>query len=159
LLAAQIALAKGLEVHVAGARPSSLELARKLGVNHVHRLGEIAASSDRFDAVIDATSLDSSPALSVRLVQPGGRVVFIGISSTPSPIDSRDLLLKDVTAVGILSASPGLAGTIELFASGAVNPEALVSEVIGLDDVASRLEGKRAAHAGVGPKVHVDPRR
>jgi len=67
-------------------------------------------------------------------------------------------VLADVTAVGILSASPGLERAIELFASGAVNPEPLVSELIGLEQVTSRLEGRRGENAGPGPKVHVDPR-
>jgi hypothetical protein len=86
-------------------------------------------------------------------------VVFIGLSGTPSLIDTRDLALKDVTAVGILSASPGLAGAIELFASGAVVPDPLVAEVVGLSDVGDRLEGRRGSSAGPGPKVHVDPRQ
>ena len=98
------------------------------------------------------------PALSVRLAKPAGRVVYIGLSSTPSLVDSREIVLKDLTAVGILSASPGLAGTIESFAGGAVVPDALVSEVVALDEVPDRLEGRRGADAGPGPKVHVDPR-
>jgi 2-desacetyl-2-hydroxyethyl bacteriochlorophyllide A dehydrogenase len=155
LLAAQFALARGLDVHVAGERPSSLELARTLGVEHTHALDGVAGS---FGAVIDATSSVTAPALATRLVDPAGRVVFIGLSGTPSLIDTRDLALKDVTAVGILSASPGLAGAIELFASGAVVPDALVAEVVGLADVAERLEGRRGPTAGPGPKVHVDPR-
>jgi 2-desacetyl-2-hydroxyethyl bacteriochlorophyllide A dehydrogenase len=155
LLAARFALARGLDVHVAGDRPSSLELARSLGVEHTHALDEVAGS---FGAVIDATSSVTAPALATRLVDPAGRVVFIGLSGTPSLIDTRDLALKDVTAVGILSASPGLAGAIELFASGAVVPDALVAEVIALADVAERLEGRRGSSAGPGPKVHVDPR-
>ena len=94
------------------------------------------------------------PALAVKLVSPAGRVVLIGVSSAPSLIDTRALVLADVTAIGILSASPGLAGTIELFASGAVNPEPLVSEVIGLEQVTSRLEGR---HGETAPRL-VDPR-
>lgn len=160
LLAAQFALAEGAEVHLAGVRPRSLDLARELGVPHVTTVDEVAAAGDdRFDAVIDGTSVDTSPALAVRLVKPAGRVVLIGLSSTPSAVDTRMIALKDVTAVGILSASPGLAGAIEGFASGAVVPDALVSEVIGLDEVPSRLDGMRGPDAGPGPKVHVDPRR
>ncbi|MGA2528313.1 MAG: alcohol dehydrogenase catalytic domain-containing protein [Acidimicrobiales bacterium] len=159
LLAAQIALARGLDVHVAGRRASSLELARQLGVRHTHQISEVARGSGRhFDAVIDASSIEAIPSLAVELVESAGRVVFIGLSSTPSLVDTRLLALRDVTAVGVLSASPGLIGAIELFASGAVNPEPLVSEVIGLDEVASRLEGKRGETSGIGPKVHVDPR-
>ena len=85
-------------------------------------------------------------------------MVYIGLSSTPSLVDSRDIALKDITAVGILSASPGLAGAIASFASGAVVPDPIVSEVVRLEDVPARLEGRRGTGAGPGPKVHVDPR-
>ena len=159
LLAAQFALAAGAEVHVGGVREGSLALARSLGVPHTWQFADLADStSDRFDAVIEATSNERMPALSVRLAKPAGRVVYIGLSSTPSLVDSRDIALKDITAVGILSASPGLAGAIEHFADGSVVPDAIVSEVVALEDVPARLEGQRGAGAGPGPKVHVDPR-
>jgi hypothetical protein len=44
------------------------------------------------------------------------------------------------------------------FARGAVQPDGIVSEVVSLEDVPSRLEGIRGANAGPGPKVQVDPR-
>ncbi len=156
LLAAQFAIARGIDVHVAGDRATSLELARTLGVQHTHNLADVPPGA--YAAVIDATSSVDAPARAVELVDRAGRVVFIGLSGTPSLVDTRDIALKDVTAVGILSASPGLAGAIEQFASGAVVPDSLVAEVVGLDDVAQRLEGNRGPDAGVGPKVHVDPR-
>jgi threonine dehydrogenase-like Zn-dependent dehydrogenase len=158
LLAALFLDAKGVDVHLAGKRAGSLQLGRELGISNTHDIDEIAISDERFDAVIDATSSDTSPAIAARLVDPGGRIVLIGLSGTPSIVDTRDLVLGDITTVGILSASPGLAGAIEAFASGAVDPDSIVGEVIGLADVASRLEGKRGAAAGLGPKVHVDPR-
>jgi len=159
LLTAQFAMAAGAEVHVGGVREGSLALARELGVPHTWQLDELAAAEDsRFDSVIDCSSIAGMPALAVRLAKPAGRVVYIGLSSAPSLVDTRDIALKDVTAVGILSASPGLAGAIESFASGAVVPDAIVSEVVALEDVPSRLEGKRDPDAGPGPKVHVDPR-
>lgn len=158
LLAALFARAEGAEVHIAGVREGSLELARSLGVHSTLRLDEIGERENEYDSVIEATSVETMPSLAVRLAKPAGRVVYIGLSSTPSLVDSRHIALKDITAVGILSASPGLAGAIQSFAAGAVTPDALVSEVIPLDDVPSRLEGRRGATAGPGPKVHVDPR-
>ncbi|MET0735347.1 MAG: alcohol dehydrogenase catalytic domain-containing protein [Microbacterium sp.] len=159
LLAAQFALAEGAEVHVGGVREGSLALARSLGVPHTVQLDELAESEpDRFDAVIEATSIEAMPALAVRLAKPAGRVVYIGLSSTPSLVDTREIALKDITAVGILSASPGLAGAIEHFADGSVVPDSIVSEVVALEDVPARLEGHRGPDAGPGPKVHVDPR-
>ncbi|CAN5211937.1 alcohol dehydrogenase catalytic domain-containing protein [soil metagenome] len=159
LLAAQFAVAAGFDVHVAGVRPKSLELARELGVPQTTQIDALhKAPDDRFDAVIDCTSSDVSPALAVRLVKPAGRVVFIGLSLTPSLIDTRTVALKDVTAVGILSGSSGLDGAIALFADGSVRPDAIVSEVVRLEDVPARLDGLRGTDAGPGPKVHVDPR-
>jgi threonine dehydrogenase-like Zn-dependent dehydrogenase len=91
-------------------------------------------------------------------VQPAGRVVYIGISGDPSTIDTRTLLLKDVTAVGVLSASPALEDTIAAYAGGAVDPRPLVAATVGLDRVGAVLAGERIEGAGPGPKTHVDPR-
>jgi threonine dehydrogenase-like Zn-dependent dehydrogenase len=113
LLAAQFLLANGVDVHLAGKRAGSLQLARELGVSTTYDLDDIAMSEERFDAVIDATSSDTSPAIAAGLVDPAGRIVLIGLSGTPSLMDTRDLVLADITTVGILSASPGLAGAIE----------------------------------------------
>jgi 2-desacetyl-2-hydroxyethyl bacteriochlorophyllide A dehydrogenase len=156
LLAAQFALSRGADVTVAGTRADSLELARSLGVANTVNLGDLGDES--FGAVIDATSSMTAPAAALRRVDPSGRIVFIGLSGTPSVVDTRQIALKDVTAVGILSASPGLAGAIAAFADGTVVPDSLVAEVVGLDEVADRLEGRRGAAASSGPKVHVDPR-
>ena len=158
LLAALFALAEGVEVHVAGDREGALGLARELGVHATSTIDELGTADSRFDAVLECTSTASSPALAVRLVRPAGRVAWIGLSPAPSLLDTREAVLKDVTMVGILSGSPGLAGAIEGYASGAVRPDPIVSEVIGLEDVPSRLDGVRGADAGPGPKVHADPR-
>jgi hypothetical protein len=69
------------------------------------------------------------------------------------------MTLKDVTAVGILSASPALAETISIYASGNVDPRPLIGATIGLEGVGDVLNGKRPATAGPGPKIHVDPTR
>jgi threonine dehydrogenase-like Zn-dependent dehydrogenase len=85
--------------------------------------------------------------------------VYVGLAASPSLVDTRTMVLKDVTAVGILSASPGLAGTIERYASGSVDPRPLVSATVGLAEVAEVLAGRRPPGAGPGPKVLVDPGR
>jgi hypothetical protein len=85
-------------------------------------------------------------------------VVYVGLAVTPSSIDTRTLVWTDVTAVGILSASPGLDGTIEHYASGLVEPRPLVAATVRLEDVGDVLRGSRPAGAGPGPKIHVDPR-
>jgi threonine dehydrogenase-like Zn-dependent dehydrogenase len=158
LLAGQFALARGAIVHIVGDRENALAIARNLGMQFTYNFKEIISSKLGFDSVIDATSLPTSPNLAIKLVRPSGRVVLIGISSSPSVIDTREIVFKDVALTGILSGSPGLKGAIEIFASKKVIPDSIVSEVIGLEAVSSRLLGNRGDNAGPGPKVHVDPR-
>ncbi|SDT22852.1 zinc-binding dehydrogenase [Jiangella sp. DSM 45060] len=154
LMAAMFARADGAEVHLMGRTEASLEFARSLGFEHAWTEDELPDLP--FDAVVDATNAAHLPARAVELVEPGGRVVYIGLSATPSRLDTRQLVLADVTAAGILSASPGLAATIEAYASGAVDPRPLVGATVGLSDVAAVLAG--TLPTGPAPKVHVDPR-
>jgi threonine dehydrogenase-like Zn-dependent dehydrogenase len=156
LLVALFAQAQGAEVHLMGRSERSLSFARSLGFDGVWT--EDALPELAWDAVIDASNAPALPAKALDLVEPGKRVVYVGLAGSPSLIDTRTQTLKDVTSVGILSASPGLAGTIELYASGAVDPRTLVAATVGLDAVAAVLAGERPGGAGLGPKVHVDPR-
>lgn len=157
LLVAQIAAARGADVHLLGHREETLGFARDLGCGHAWTRESLPAL--RWDAVVDASNAVALPALAADLVEPGRRVVYIGIAGKRSLLDTRTLVFKDVTAVGILSGSPGLAGTIDLYASGAVDPRPLVAATIGLDGVADVLRGQRHPGWSDAPKVHVDPRR
>ena len=158
LLVAQVARAEGAEVHLLGRDDGFRELAASLGFERLWT----RATLDRdlaFDAVVDASNDTGLPALAVELVEPGGRVVLVGLSGTASLLDSRSVVLKDVTVAGVLSASGGLEGAADLYASGRVDPRPLVAATVGLAEVADVLAGTRPPDAGPGPKVHVDPRR
>ena len=157
LLAAQFAAADGAEVHVMGRSERSLAFARGLGLAGVWAADELPELV--FDAVIEASNDPALPALALDLVEPGGRVVYIGLAGVPSPVDTRTIALKDVTVVGILSGSPGLVGAIERYGSGSVDPRPLVAATVGLEEVGAILAGSRPAGAGPGPKFQVDPRR
>ena len=154
LLAAAFAAAAGAEVHLVTRRAASRSLASRFGVTAAWTREEIPDGP--FHATIDATSDPEIPAEMIRRVEPGGRVVCIGLAGSPSLVDTRDLALRDITVIGLLSGSPGLAPAIGGYASGAVDPRPLVATTIGLDEVAAVL---RAAPSDVAaPKVHVDPR-
>ena len=157
LLTAQLAAYMGAYVHVIGRNPQTLSLAKQLGASATSQ--DFEEVDGGFDAVIDCTFGKDVPSKAVKYVELGGRVVYIGISGVPSLIDTRDLVLKDVTAVGILSASPGLEGTIDIYGSGKVDPTPIVAATVGLKDTSDVLAGKRPTNAGVGPKIHIDPRK
>jgi 2-desacetyl-2-hydroxyethyl bacteriochlorophyllide A dehydrogenase len=147
--------ATGAEVHLMGRSSRRLDFVRGLGFANAWT--EATLPQLPFDAIVDASNAQHLPALAVELVEPAGQVVYVGLAGSPSQIDSRDLVLKDVTAVGILSASPGLAQTIDAYASGAVDPRPLVAATVGLEQVGAVLAGESVAGAGNGPKIHVDP--
>jgi threonine dehydrogenase-like Zn-dependent dehydrogenase len=153
LLVGLIAAARGAEVHLLGLPGPGLEFARSLAFARVWSARTLPRLP--FAAVVDASTAPELPALALDLVEPGGRVVYIGIAGSPSRVDARMIALKDVTAVGVLSASGGLAETIDLYASGAVDPRPLVAATVGLDEAADVLAGSRRAGP---PKVHIDPR-
>jgi threonine dehydrogenase-like Zn-dependent dehydrogenase len=155
LLAAMFARAAGAEVHLMGRSEKSLGFARSIGFEHVWT--EDNLPSLPFDAVIDASNAAHLPALALDLVEPAGRVVYIGLAGSESHIDTRTLALKDVTAVGVLSGSPGLDATIAAYASGAVDPRPLVAATVSLEQVSAVLAGDRSEAIGPGPKIHVDP--
>ena len=155
LLCALIAESRGIEVHLVGVEEKSLTFARQFGFAGVHHIDAIPQIP--IHSVIDATYNNEIPALALELLEPGRTVVYIGIAGIPSMIDSRTLVLKDLTAVGILSASPGLAGAIELLSSGAIDPRPLIASVVTLEESDLVLAGKRPGAVGDGPKIHIKP--
>jgi threonine dehydrogenase-like Zn-dependent dehydrogenase len=156
LLAAEFARADGVEVHLMGRSLESIEFARSLGFAGIWLKAELPNLP--WDAVIDASTAAELPALALDLVEPGKRVVYIGLSGTPSLIDTRTMALKDVTAVGILGAAQAIAGTIEHYAAGTVDPRRLVAATVSLEKTADVLAGWRPGTASGGPKLHIDPR-
>jgi threonine dehydrogenase-like Zn-dependent dehydrogenase len=153
LLTAAFCHAAGAEVHVLGLDRARQDLAYALGAEHYWTLGGLPETP--FDAIVDCTDDAEVPPAALARVEPAGRVVYIGLSRTPSRIDTRDLVLGGVTAVGILGGSAGLAPAIAHYADGRVTPGPLVSGTIGLDQAPDALAG----HLPGAPKIHIDPRR
>lgn len=154
-LVAMFLQARGVDVHLLGRSQRSRDFIRSLGFDHVWTEDELP--NVPYDAIVEASNAVHLPARALDLVEPAGRVVYVGLAGSPSTIDTRDLALKDVTAVGILSASPGLAATITAFADGVIDPRPLVAATIPLEGVASVLAGERPPGCGPGPKFHIDP--
>lgn len=156
LLALQFALVEGAMVDVVGIRPEQLLLATGLGARNTYLPDEVPGGG--YAAVIDLSTAREAPARAVEIVEPGGTVVLVGIAEEPSVLDTRRVVLRDVTVVGILAASAGLDGAIEMFASGRIATEPLVAEVVGLEEVADVLGGARPPSPTGAPKTLVDPR-
>jgi 2-desacetyl-2-hydroxyethyl bacteriochlorophyllide A dehydrogenase len=155
LLATAFARAAGAEVDVVGVDSRRAALAADFGASRY--LASADALDRTYDAVIDCSGDEAVPGRALRWVEPGGRIVYIGLSRQPSLADTRTIVLNDITAVGILGASAGLAAAIEHYAYGRVDPRPLARLTVGLDEAAAALAGQ--LDPGAGTKIHVDPRR
>ena len=154
LLAVAFATAAGADVDVLAADPDRRELAATFGADRYWTADDPPAGI--YDAVIDCTGDHRVPAAVLALVEPAGRVVYIGVSPRPSQIDSRGIVLNDLTVVGILGASAGLATAIAHYADGRVVPGDLARIVVGLDRAVDAMSGRIDPAPGV--KIHIDPR-
>jgi len=153
LLCAMFARAAGAQVHLLAASDEALPFVRSLGFENVWTAATLPAQA--WAAVIDASNAAELPARALELVEPGKRVVYIGLAGTPSLVDTRLIALKDVTAVGVLSASGGLRQTITAYASGEVDPRPLIAATVPLQGLAAVLAGERSADHAAGPKYQV----
>ena len=134
LLVAMFARSLGAEVHLIGRSARSLAYARTLGFDGVWSEDELPGPSvGRRHRRIERPRPSGHGARTGRAGRSRG--LRRSRRAARASIDTRTLALKDVTAVGILSASPGLAGTIEKYASGEVDPRPLVAATVGLDEV------------------------
>jgi threonine dehydrogenase-like Zn-dependent dehydrogenase len=111
LLTTAFATAMGAEVHIWALDRGREELAISFGASGYWTADDPPLGT--YDAVVDCTDDQRMPAAALARVEPAGRVVYIGIAGVPSLIDSRDVILGDLTVVGILGASAGLAPAIE----------------------------------------------
>lgn len=157
VLCALFACAAGADVTVLGRREGSLRLPRDLGLRT--SLDGAAVADELWDSVIDATDAPSMPAYALDAVSPGGRVVLVGVSTSPSLVDTRQAVHKDVALIGILGGSAGITEAIAAMADGRVDALPLVGDTIGLADLDDELAGRRQRPDGSPPKVLVDPRR
>ena len=157
LLTAMFARARGAEVHLLGRSQRTRDFARSLGFDAVWTTDDLPDLP--FQAIVNASHDPAIPAMAIERVEPGHRVVYVGLSGDPATIDTRELVYRDITAVGILSGSPGMQDVIDAFASGAVDPRPLVAATVPLADTGVILAGDRPAGSGAGPKFHIDPRR
>ena len=69
--------------------------------------------------------------------------------------DAQAIIFRELTVVGVLSASGGLEEAIERLASGTQDPRPLVAATVGLDEVGAVPGGRRNPGLGTRPE---DPR-
>ncbi len=88
-----------------------------------------------FDLVFEAVGAPESIQTAIDAVKPGGTMVAVGNSTTATiPMDLNSIVLHEIRFHGSVSCTrEEFEETIDLIASGFIEPEKYVTDVIGLD--------------------------
>jgi (R,R)-butanediol dehydrogenase/meso-butanediol dehydrogenase/diacetyl reductase len=124
-------------------------------------LGFAAEAKAAVPVVFECAGAPTATGAAVDLAEPGGRVVLMGLSETPSTLDLSGVVLREVCLVGSMShlADEDLAPALDFLATHADEAERVVTARIplsesvraGLDVLAGPLG---ADHAKILVKVH-----
>lgn len=144
LLCAMTLAAHGVRPLLVGRHERKLAIARARGVAAV--LVDQARERGRaFDVVVEASGAASGFELALDLLEPQGTLVLKSTFHGATPVDSARVVVDELRIVG--SRCGRLAPALELLASGAVDVESLVSEVVPLEAGVAAME--TAARPGV----------
>ncbi len=139
LLAAQCVRAEGAaSVVVSDTREDRLTLAAAMGFPHV---AEESGEHDLVDVAILCAGGPAAIAAAFSTVRPGGTVVALGLSGSPTiPFDFDSMVVRDVDLLGVLGSVGYWPDAIELITSGRVVTEPLVTRSFSLERAGDALE-------------------
>ncbi|HEY0530548.1 MAG TPA: alcohol dehydrogenase catalytic domain-containing protein [Actinoplanes sp.] len=103
--AGTIGLATALVLREAGNTVTVLDIVPER-IAHASALGLAAATDARAApaaVVFECSGASEAPATAIRLAEPGGLVVFVGLPEKPSMLDVKPLVLREVRTIGAVS--------------------------------------------------------
>ena len=142
LLVAQCAPAEG----AASVRRSPTRRADRLDARRGAGLSRGAtsrspATTDAIDVAILCAGGPAAIPSAFAAVRPGGTVVALGLSGSPTiPFDFDGLVVRDIDLIGVLGSVGYWPGAIELIATGRVKTEPLVTATFRLERTRDALE-------------------
>ena len=149
-------------ITAASPSPRRAELARTMGADGFETLGEgeqerIAESlGGAPDVVFECAGAVGATAKSLELVATGGTVISLGFCASPDPIVPAFVTLKQATIKFSLVYTYGeYRHCVDVLDRGHVEPRAMISDTVSLDDFPATLEALR--NGSPQTKVQVDP--
>jgi L-iditol 2-dehydrogenase len=143
LLALQVLRARGARVLCIGRSARRFALARELGAEAVHglgdgpleRAGQTFAGREGLDCVIETAGTPEAVNHALELVRPGGRIVLTGLPHAPTPVGFFSVVRREVTITGSMIYQEEFAEAMRLVAAGHVRTTPLITHRFPLDDI------------------------
>jgi 2-desacetyl-2-hydroxyethyl bacteriochlorophyllide A dehydrogenase len=154
-----LALAKrtgAVSVDVVDVNPDRLETAKQLGVSAAVASPDELDRPLGWDLVVDATGNERAIQDGIGRVAPGGTFLQFGVSSYAArvTIEPYRIYNKEITITGSMAVLHSFERAAELFASGVLDADIMISHRLPLDEYADALEMFRT---GQGRKIQVLP--
>ena len=142
LLIAQVLQADGASVHQFGRHKEKLRISEQAGVET-----EVASKlpTAAYDWVVDATGFPEGLTQAVRMTRPRGTLILKSTVHGLVPVDTAPVVVNELTLIG--SRCGRFEPALRLLRTGKVRVDAMISEIVGLEDAPRAFEW--AARAGV----------
>jgi 2-desacetyl-2-hydroxyethyl bacteriochlorophyllide A dehydrogenase len=153
---------KGAKVVVSEIAAGRAELARKLGADVVVNPNEQRPddavremTGHRPDLVFECIGVKGTLDAAVNMVGPCGQVVVVGVCMEPDQIMPMKCIFKEVSIDFVLGyTAPEFEETIGALAAGRIKPQAMVTDVVAVEQVPEMFEALRKP--GARAKVLVE---
>lgn len=160
LLAARLSGARCIVADIDAARlarAESLGAARTVHSVETPVAQAVARENDGLgpSLVIDAACAPGLFAEATRIASPAARIGLLGFTATPEPVVQQEIVKKELTIVGSRLNRKLLPQAVEWFATGQIDPAALVTQVFPARDAAEAF-ALIARDPGATVKVQLD---
>lgn len=157
LMMAELAKVNGAaSVSIVDLNQDKLETAKVLGFTNLAKSADEFDQPRGFDVVIDCTGVTEAIKDGLKHVMPGGTFLQFGVANKGAKVEIEPFWVynKEITIVGSMAVLHSFDRAVELFASGVLNPDVMISDRYSLENYADALT---AFKSGKGRKTIVLP--
>jgi 2-desacetyl-2-hydroxyethyl bacteriochlorophyllide A dehydrogenase len=157
LMMAEMAKVNGAaSVSIVDLNQDKLKTAKVLGFTNLAKSADEFDQPRGFDVVIDCTGVTEAIKDGLKHVMPGGTFLQFGVANKDAKVEIEPFWVynKEITIVGSMAVLHSFDRSVELFASGVLNVDVMISDRYSLENYADALT---AFKSGKGRKTIVLP--
>lgn len=158
LVQTQMARLCGLKVIAVDLIPYRLELAKKLGADHVVNASRsdpvkevVGLTGEGADIVLESSGSVKGVKLTTKLARPAGRIVIVGSSREllKHGPNSEEILTKELIVYGVAGSAWKYSLAMNLVAEGKIDIKSLITHRFPLEEIKGALETARRKEKNV----------
>ncbi|KAH9423985.1 hypothetical protein DERP_005570 [Dermatophagoides pteronyssinus] len=134
------------KVCITDVKPSRLEMAKKMGADHVYCVDTTKAMTDKqlaseiieligqpVDICIECSGFESSQSMAIYATRPGGRIAIVGLGAPANRVPLSTATMKEIDLIGICRIKDDYPLAIRLIETGRINVKPLITHRFQID--------------------------